>query len=184
MRNFLFAISISFAFSLSWGFTNKSKSQRAVLPKSSQATESFANSLNESYLKMAIRGDNYETQFVKANVFVLKFDYFLKYHVNPRIYTKIHPVARLYSGHVQSIDAQEKTQNSISILNAAVYGEWMKESYVAMGIFDQQETFSSLLVDDRMAFIGGQAKQSMVTAYSTPKEKTHDADVVIRWVSL
>ena len=173
MRNFLFIFSV-LLFSVSWGLETKNKTQREALPRSNPAlTGSSAVSTggtvvatkpaNESSLSLSLRATGYESQFSKADALLFKINYFLKYNINPSVYLKLNPVARLYSGHVQSVDGAESLANRLSVQHAAAYYQWMKESYVSMGIYDQYEVFSPLLVDDQMAFVGAQGKQSYST---------------------
>lgn len=150
--------------SVSWGLNTKTKTRRQVLSQTDTSLTAGTTPLShESVFNLALRATSYESQFAKADIFLLRLNYFLKYYINQNIYVKINPIARLNSGHVQSIDGAESLENRISIQNAAVYAQWMKESYVSAGILDQQDVFSSLLVDDRMAFIGSQIKQSYLT---------------------
>ncbi|MBL7545830.1 MAG: hypothetical protein JNL11_18580 [Bdellovibrionaceae bacterium] len=158
MRNFLIACTISITVSLTWGADKKKLASAEPLLKTSVQKPS-----NESRLRLMLRSNGYETQFEKADVFQFRVNYYLKYFVNPSIYLKVNPIARLNSGHVQSVNGAESLANRISIQNAGAYYEWMKESYLGIGILDQYEVFSALLIDDQIAFVAGQAKQSHVT---------------------
>jgi hypothetical protein len=166
MRNYVLIFSLLLLFSDSWGFDSKSKTRKEPVSKINTSTASTASGAlgkpaNESSLRLGLRATSYESQFTKLDVLQLKLNYNLKYYVNPSIYLKLNPIARLHSGAVQSVDGAESLENRLSIQHAAAYYQWMKESYVAAGIFDQYEVFSLLLVDDQMAFMGGQAKQSI-----------------------
>lgn len=167
MRNYWFAVSVLFLFSVTWGFDSTRKTRKEPLskmnttPAANTPSGYLGTPSNESSLRLGLRATSYESQFAKMDVLQLKLNYFLKYYVNTSIYLKLNPIARLHSGHVQSVDGAESLDNRLSIQHAAAYYQWMKESYVAAGIFDQYEIFSMLLVDDQMAFMGGQAKQSI-----------------------
>lgn len=163
MRNFVFLLSSLLLLSTSWGFDSKNKTRKEPLSKMS----ALSTSMNESRLLLGLRAISYENQFTKMNVLQLKFNYDLKYFVNQSIYLRLNPVARLHSGHVQSINGAESLDNRLSIEHAAAYYQWMNDSYVAAGVFDQTDVFSTLLVDDTMAFMGGQAKQSVTNSYWT-----------------
>lgn len=168
MRILLFSFSLCLLFSVSWGLEQKTKARRQALPSSETKTTNSnsggSTTLNhESLFNLSLRATSYESQFSKADIFLLRLNYFLKYYINQSVYIKINPVARLNSGHVQSVDGAESLENRISIQNAAAYLQWMKESYVSAGILDQYDVFSPMLVDDRMAFVGGQLKQSYAT---------------------
>lgn len=152
----MFAFSVLLLFSISWGFDAKNKTRKEPLSR-------IVTTTNESNLRLGLRATSYENQFSKADVLQLKIAYNLKYFVNQSIYLRINPIARLHSGHVQSVDGAEALDNRLSIQHAAAYYQWMKESHVSAGIFDQYEVFSPLVVDDQMAFMGGQAKQSVAT---------------------
>lgn len=171
MRNSLFTFSILLLFSVSWGFEAKNKTRKEALPRNNPVSTNSTSisggaatkAANESQLDLGLRATGYESQFSKADALLFKINYFLKYNVNPSVYLKLNPVARLYSGHVQSVDGAESLANRLSVQHAAAYYQWMPESHVSMGIFDQFEVFSPLVVDDQMAFVAAQGKQSIVT---------------------
>ena len=91
---------------------------------------------HQSKLDLSMRALTNENQFSKASVFDLGVNYFLNYTVNPYIFFNLNPTANLQSGHIQSIDANEKLENRLSILNAAVYFSWMPVSHYAIGIMN------------------------------------------------
>jgi len=166
MRRYVFLFSALLLFSVSWGFDSKNKTRKEPLSKVNTLSANtpsgyLGTPANESSLRLGLRATSYENQFAKMDVLQLKLNYNLKYFVNQSIYLKLNPIARLHSGHVQSVDGAESLENRLSIQHAAAYYQWMKESYVSAGIFDQYDVFSMLLVDDTMAFMGGQAKQSI-----------------------
>jgi hypothetical protein len=166
MRNYLFIFSILFLFSASWGFDSKSKTRKEPMSKINTSTAStppgaVGKPANESSLRLGLGTTSYENQFTKINVLELNLNYNLKYFVNQSIYLKLNPAAHLHSGTVQSVDGAESLENRLSVQHAAAYFQWMKESYVSAGIFNQHEVFSMLLVSDQMAFMAGQAKQSI-----------------------
>lgn len=163
MRIFLITFSLLLLFSSGWGFEKKSKTRKDGASRSETSLSgSFEKPANESNLSLNLRADGYESQFAKSDSLQVKIDYLLKYYINHSAYLRFNPIARLHSGHVQSVDGAEALDNRLSIQHAAAYYQWMRESYVSAGIFDQQEIFSTLLFDDKTAFLGGQAKQSMV----------------------
>ncbi len=167
MRVLMFIFSILLLVSSSWGFENKSKTRKDALAHSESVTSTDSSNIekpaNESNLILSLRATGYESVYAKADILLFKLNYFLKYYVNPSVYLRLNPIVRLHSGHVQSVEGAETLENRISVQHAAGYYQWMKESYLSMGIFDQFEIFSPLLVDDRMAFVAGQVKQSVVS---------------------
>lgn len=171
MRTILLLTTFILTGSIGWGsaktktsnskdLTSSKSSASSAQTNSSDTTES-SSPLNESLFKVFIRGTSNENQFSKSDIIQLRLSYFLKYYITPEIYLKANPIARLNAGHIQSLGGQDQLNNNFYVLNGAAYYEWMKESYAGVGIFDQYDYFSSLLVDDRIAFVGTQGKQSL-----------------------
>lgn len=116
--------------------------------------------ISENSLDLSMRALSSENEFSKSNVFDLKVKYFLVYNVNPYIFFDLNPVAQLQSGQVQSVDASDKLENKLSVLNAAMYFSWMPASHFGLGIMNSQKTFSPLLVGEK-GFFSGTLKQSL-----------------------
>lgn len=173
MRNLLVVVILALTFSNGWGVEKKINTKSRPM---STASDTFTGKSlstkdsvvkvkpnNESNLKMQLRTDNYDSQFAKGNLFQLRLNYNLKYFVIPSLYMKLNPILRLNAGHVQSVDGADRLSNRVSIQNAGLYYEWMKESYLSAGILDQFDVFSPVFIDDQVAFVSVQGKQSYVT---------------------
>ncbi|MBN8536519.1 MAG: hypothetical protein J0M15_05665 [Deltaproteobacteria bacterium] len=158
LRN-LFYIMMSLFMTLPMSFASTSLGDVAATSSVSQLKKNSPPHFL-SNLELSFRGLMNENHFSKANTFDLTINYFLTYNVNPYIFFKLNPLAQMQSGHVQSIDANEKLENKISILNAAVYTTWMKESYFALGILNSSQTYSPLLVSEK-GFFSTQVYQSL-----------------------
>lgn len=120
---------------------------------------SLPKKISENSIDLSMRALSSENDFSKSNVFDLKVKYFLVYNVNPFIFFDLNPIAQLQSGQVQSVDANDKLENKLSVLNAAVYFSWMDASHFGLGVINSQKNFSPLLVGEK-GFFTAELKQS------------------------
>lgn len=120
---------------------------------------SLPKKISENSLDLSLRALSSENDFAKSNVFDLKVKYFSVYNINPFIFFDLNPVAQLQSGQIQSIDANDKLENKLSVLNAAVYFSWLPSSHFALGVLNSQKIYSPLLVGEK-GFFTAELKQS------------------------